>query len=354
MRHFPTLEESIEHLRTIQIRGVVVNVPPTSLRVPVMAPVVFEPIGPRTLLGEAPHWDHKAQLLYYVDILKSTVYRFNPKNKELTSVKIDGGLVSLVIPIEDKKNQFIITVGRNLSILTWDGKSDTPTKVEHLHTVDTEEEKADFSVFNDGKVDPTGRLWAGTRTTLGEDDFARHKPGVGSLYSFTKGQQPIKHLTGLKISNGLAWSKDLKTMYHIDTDDNKVHAFDFDPVKGKIANQRTAFDFTENNIKGFPDGMTIDTEDKLWVACFGGGQVIRIDPTSGKLLSSLAIPANNVTSATFGGPQLDELYVTTATAFIKASEEDLKNKPDLGKTFRVTGVGAKGFQNHYATDLLSE
>ncbi|CAG2059153.1 unnamed protein product [Timema podura] len=192
------------------------------------------------------------------------------------------------------------------------------------------------------------------KTTLGEDDFARHKPGVGSLYSFTKGQQPIKHLTGLKISNGLAWSKDLKTMYHIDTDDNKVHAFDFDPVKGQIANQRTAFDFTENNIKGFPDGMTIDTEDKLWVACFGGGQVIRIDPTSGKLLSSLAIPANNVTSATFGGPQLDELYVTTATAFIKASEEDLKNKPDLGKTFRVTGVGAKGFQNHYATDLLSE
>nr|CAD7464211.1 unnamed protein product [Timema tahoe] len=196
-----------------------------------------------------------------------------PWGAQASKKSVDGGLVSLVIPIEDKKNQFIITVGRNLSILTWDGKSDTPTKVEHLHTVDTEEEKADFSVFNDGKVDPTGRLWAGTRTTLGEDDFARHKPGVGSLYSFTKGQQPINHLTGLKISNGLAWSKDLKTMYHIDTDDNKVHAFDFDPVKGQIANQRTAFDFTENNIKGFPDGMTIDTEDKLWVACFGGGQV---------------------------------------------------------------------------------
>ncbi|KAJ8883156.1 hypothetical protein PR048_014996 [Dryococelus australis] len=72
----------------------------------------------------------------------------------------DGGPVSLVIPVEGKKDQFVITVGRNLAVMTWDGKSSKPAKVDILSTVDDEEGKQD-NRFNDGKVDPTGRLWAG-------------------------------------------------------------------------------------------------------------------------------------------------------------------------------------------------
>ncbi|XP_021939309.1 regucalcin-like [Zootermopsis nevadensis] len=105
------------------------------------------------------------------------------------------------------------------------------------------------------------------------------------------------------------------------------------------ANRRTAFDFEVNDVDGIPVGMAIDIEGKLWVACFDGSQVIRVDPASGKLLSRIPIPTPQVTSVAFGGPQLDELYVTSADIL---TEEQKKMYPESGAIFRVTGLRVKG------------
>lgn len=103
-------------------------------------------------------------------------------------------------------------------------------------------------------------------------------------------------------------------------------------------NRRIAFDFKKNNVEGLPDGMTIDTDGNLWIACFDGSQVIKVDPVKGELLQQVPIPALQVTSVAFGGKNLDELYVTSASMNIKYEQ-----KPPCGAVFKVTGLGVKGF-----------
>ncbi|PSN53206.1 hypothetical protein C0J52_04508 [Blattella germanica] len=304
-----------------------------------MASPKVEQIAPSITLGEGPHWDHSTQTLYYVDINNSTVSKYVPATKKHTTVKIEGGPVSLVIPLEGEKDKFVITVGRNVAIMTWDGETSTPSEVKYVAVVDTEKGQENNRI-NDGKADPTGRLWAGTMgiNVAKEDEFV---PDAGSLFSFDKNWKPTTHETKITVSNGLAWNEKLKQMYYIDSPTKCVHAFDYDAKTAKISNKRIAFDYAINGVEGFPDGMTIDTEGKLWVACFFGSQVIRVDPIEGKLLTQIPIPSSQVTSVAFGGPQLDELYVTSAN--INLSEADLKKNPGSGGTFRVTGVGAKGY-----------
>ena len=77
----------------------------------------------------------------------------------------------------------------------------------------------------------------------------------------------------IDISNGLEWSLDGKTLYYIDTLTFKVEAFDYQATGGVISNRRTVFDLKAEGIKGYPDGMTIDTRGHLWVACFFGSKV---------------------------------------------------------------------------------
>nr|CAD7455141.1 unnamed protein product [Timema tahoe] len=342
----------------------------------------IEPVGATTTLGEGPHWDNQAKVLYYVDITNSTVNKYDPATKKLNTVKIEGGPVSLVVPIKGKKEQFVISVGRNIAILTWDGKSTAPTKVETLCSVDSDEDKI-RNRFNDGKVDPTGRLWAGTMGP--ESKPAEVELGKGSLFSFSKDlKTPTTHLTNISIANGLAWPHDRKTMYYIDSLDLSVDALDYDKTTGKISNRRKAFDFKTNGIDAFPDGMTIDTDGNLWVACFKAGQldcdwfqevfdyrwlgpsvaelgsylaelmnsvhyllslppctVIQVNPRTGQLLSTVSVPSPQTTSVVFGGENLDELYITSANNHL--SQEEQKKYPYAGYTFRVTGVGAKGY-----------
>ena len=113
----------------------------------------------------------------------------------------------------------------------------------------------------------------------------------------------VKHVTrlldGIRISNGLAWSPDYKTFYYIDTPTREVKAFDYDLSTGQIANPRVVITVPET--LGWPDGMTSDTEGNLWIAMWGGAQVTRWNPQSGKLLEQIPLPAKNVTSCVFGG-----------------------------------------------------
>ncbi|XP_063826556.1 regucalcin-like [Ostrinia nubilalis] len=291
---------------------------------------ITEPLA----LGEGPHWDERVQALYFVSIKECTIHKYVPSTGEHTKTKLDGR-VGFIVPVEGATDQFVVGVERKFLVVQWDGRDGSPAKViKELGEVDQD---VPTTRINDGKADPRGRLYAGTmghENAQGEFD-----PKAGSLFRVDGGG--IKKLVqGITVSNGLSWDLKEKAFYYTDSMDNNIRRYDYDVETGEISNLRYIFDFKKNGIEGVPDGHTIDTDGNLWVAVFNGSCILHINPKTGQLLRKVSIPALQVTSVTFGGPQLDVLFVTTASLNITAEQ-----KPPCGCTFMVTGLGAKGHPN---------
>jgi sugar lactone lactonase YvrE len=186
--------------------------------------------------------------------------------------------------------------------------------------------------FNDGKCDPAGRLWAGTMP-LTEDS------ATGALYCLHPDGRVEKKGGGYSIPNGIVWSADAKTMWHIDSPTRRIDAWDFDNATGTITNRRTAIKITDEG--AFPDGMAIDAEGKLWVAQWGGWSVVRFGPETGEAMARIDLPVSQVTACAFGGPNLDELYITSARKNL--SGENLKKQPLAGGLFKAK-VAVRGME----------
>nr|ADK55065.1 luciferin regenerating enzyme [Lampyris turkestanicus] len=299
-----------------------------------MSPTI-EIVTERVILGEGPHWDVPSQSLYYVDILGQTLHKYVPSTNTHTKVKIEGGPIGFAIPVEGKPNTFAIGLGRKIVEVVWDGVSDSVSSLKTLVEVDSE---AGFTNnrFNDGKADPTGRLWAGTMGP--EPEVGKLEPEKGTLYTFDRNHRIKAHLKTISISNGLAWNLKLKKMYYIDSPLKTVDQYDYDMVKGEICNRKVIFDFDKHSIPGIPDGMTIDSEGNLWVAVFDGARILKINPNTSELLTTINFPTQQITCPTFGGPNLEDLYVTSGQLVIEG-----KTQPaPAGAVFKVTGVGSKG------------
>nr|BAN20343.1 anterior fat body protein [Riptortus pedestris] len=278
-------------------------------------------------LGEGPHWSVDSESLYLVDIHTSELFRYHPSSGKYYSVKLDVPSIGFVTPVAGTKDQFLIGAGTDLQIVKWDGIS---SSVESLNVIHSLSDELKTNRINDGKSDPVGRAWFGTMRTK---DILDGKEG--NFYSFTKEKGSTKHFTGVGISNGMAWNLGKNRMYYIDSLRHSVDAVDYS-TDGTIGNRRVVFDLKKNDFSFFPDGMTIDTDGKLWVACYNGSRVLNIDPDSGNLLGQINLPTSKITSAAWGGKNLDELYITSAGA----GEDD--SDSNAGQTFRVTGLSAHG------------
>ena len=187
--------------------------------------------------------------------------------------------------------------------------------------------------FNDGKCDPSGRLWVGSMAL----DEAKYS---GRLYMIDESGKTELKIDSVTISNGIVWSANQKTMYYIDTPTAKIRAFDFDNANGNISNERVVVEL--NDSLGYPDGMAIDEENMLWVGMWNGNAVIRFDPNTGKILSKIKVPAHNVTSCAFGGKNLDTLYITTAS--VDMTPEEHAKFPLAGSLFKAV-PGVKGVKS---------
>ncbi|KAL7983771.1 hypothetical protein Chor_000647, partial [Crotalus horridus] len=190
---------------------------------------------------------------------------------------------------------------------------------------------------------PIGTMSQEIRPTVVE----RHQ---GSLYTLFPDHSVVKHFDKVDISNGLDWSLDHRTFFYIDSLSYRVDAFDYDLQTGKLCmptfhpyaqingstflgNRRSMYELEKED--AIPDGMCIDTEGKLWVACYGGGRVIRIDPETGKRIQTVKLPVDNTTSCSFGGYDYSELYVTSAAGL---DESSLVRQPQAGGIFKVIRV----------------
>ncbi|XP_060038467.1 regucalcin isoform X2 [Erinaceus europaeus] len=268
--------------------------------------------------GESPVWEAATNSLLFVDIPARKVGRWDSLSKRVQYVTVDAPVSSVAIR---KSGGYVATIGTKFCALNWDNHS---TAI--LATVDTDKKN---NRFNDGKVDPAGRYFAGT---MAEETapavLERHQ---GALYSLFPNHHVEKYFDQVDISNGLDWSLDHKIFYYIDSLSYSVDAFDYDLQTGKIANRRSVYKLEKE--EQIPDGMCIDVEGKLWVACYNGGRVIRLDPETGKRLQTVKLPVENTTSCCFGGKDYSEMFVTTAQDGL--TSECVMKQPEAGGIFKV-------------------
>lgn len=273
--------------------------------------------GPCTHHGEGPVWDAAAGVLRWVDQLAGDVLSTPLAEAGLdapTRLRV-GRVAAAVRPRRD--GGLVVGVERGFALV--DPGSSEPRVLPEVWS--------DPSVrMNDGGCDPQGRFYCGS---MGYDAA----PGRGALYRLDADGEVRTVLTGVTISNGLAWSHDGATVFYVDTPTQRIDAFDFDPDTGAFAGRRAVVNIPAE--VGAPDGMTIDAEGGLWVALWNGGAVHRYT-TEGQLDAVIAVPARQVTACAFGGDALDDLFITT-------SRLDLANgdQPAAGALFHAT-AGVRG------------
>lgn len=248
------------------------------------------------IIGEGAYWDWRTKELLMVDILSGRVIKFSPQGDLIKEYQL-GNHVGAVIGIEDS-DDYLLVEQRGLSVMKPTGAR------EQLLTLITD----DVRRFNDAKADPTGRLWAGV---MGYQENS----GDGALYSYQYGGLMHQMIDDLSVANGLDWTSDGKTMYFIDSPTRKIGVYDINLETAEIQLRR----YIDIPVPGNPDGMTLDADDNLWVALWGGNCVIQLSP-EGKLLRKIDLPVTKVASCTFGGADLSTLFITTASWNI---DEDL-------------------------------
>jgi len=262
-------------------------------------------------LGEGPAYFYDR--LWWGDILGKRIHEYDPKTGAHHAHLFD---VQVTVMVPRQAGGFVLATENGLALL--DRMGDKP------EFVTDPESHLPGNRFNDGKCDPHGRLWAGTMARDGA-------PKCGALYMLDHNLTAAPRVADISCSNGLAWSSDGRTMYYIDTPTRTVDAFDFEVETGRIANRRAVIQIPDGN--GFPDGMTIDAEDKLWVATWGGWSVLRCDPATGAILEKYSLPASQVTSCAFAGDDLSDLHITSA--WVGVSADEIERQPHAGGLCRL-------------------
>lgn len=264
-------------------------------------------------LGEGALWDEREQVLYWIDIMGKKLHRYNPatQNDEVFNVGQHVGTVVL-----DESGGILLAVQSGFA------RFDLET--EKLDIIVNPESHIEGNRFNDGKVDPGGRFWAGTMSY-------NATPHAGSLYCLDiDGTVHIKE-TDVTISNGIVWTADHQTMYYVDSTPRVITAFDYEKATGNISNGKIVIKVPQH--MGSPDGIAIDSKGQLWVAHWGYGAVVCWCPKTGEIMQEIKVPASNTSACAFGGADMKTLYITTAR--IGLSDEKLADEPLSGGLFIV-------------------
>lgn len=290
---------------------------------PESARIAFETLPvPLSQLGEGPVWDTQAQALCWVDITRGIIHEYQTGSGRHRALEMHEmvGAVALF-----PNGDFMAALQGGLARVARESGTRTPIcHPEAAHPGNR---------YNDGKCDPQGRFWVGS---MARDE----RPGAGSLYLLKPDRTAERVVEEVGISNGLAWSPDHNTLYYIDSPTGQVQAFDFEPGTGRLSNRRVAFSIPDS--EGVPDGMTIDREGMLWIAHWDGWQVARWNPDTGKKLLGLKLPAARITSCTFGGEGLGDLFVTSAR--IGLTEKERESQPLAGAVFVFRNCGYRGWE----------
>ena len=266
-------------------------------------------------LGEGPFWDSKRSRLHWVDIIGKKIISQNLDGSNIHALEVDGNPGCVVL-----SDDGTMVAGVDNQISSLDGGG-------NLLKVLADTKEGSGLRFNDGKCDPSGRFWVGSMDR-------KEKNKLGSLYSWNSIEGLVNREQGVTVSNGMGWSPDNSLFYYIDSPTREVSVYDFDLSTGSINNKRRFISFSEED--GFPDGMTIDNEGRLWIAFWGGSKIMCVNPDSKAIEEVVSFPVSKITSCAFGGEKMDQLFITSAK--VQVNEKD---EPMAGKTF-VVSPGVEG------------
>ncbi|XP_050672448.1 regucalcin-like [Leptidea sinapis] len=280
--------------------------------------------------AESPVWDAETQSLLFVDVLRQNIHRLDYSTGNISTKHIGYGQVNVVCLVAGSR-RLLVSVRSALYLLDWEVAGDAALRL--LTTVD---QGLPDNVINEGKADVEGRFWGGTKGPQNGDDVL---PDKAILFSIEQDKfvDPKIHIKPASISNGLAWALNNSILYYVDSPTQRIEAFDFDTQKGELSGRRTIVDITSYGYEdAIPDGMTIDSEGHLWVALRFGGVVLHVDPDARQVVYGYKLPVSHITSVCWGGPNLDELFVTSSKA-----QSDVK-EPLGGAIFTIRGTGSRG------------
>ena len=265
-------------------------------------------------LAESPFYDAQRDRLSWVDITAKKLYTLSGGKKECFDL---GEQTGAAIPLRD--GGFLLAGEKSLRMFS-NGKLRELADMTGLYR--------DYQRSNDAKADPFGRVFFGSSVMDGDGHEAS-----GNLFRYDHGKVAVMQ-RDTRISNGMAWSRDRKTFYFSDSLYYAVFAYDYDPETGDLSNRRELFRIEG----GCPDGMCIDTQDRLWVAVWGGRRIECRNTATGEMEAAVRVPAEHVSSCCFFGKDLNRLFITT-------SGSGLQGETD-GFLFECA-VDAKGTENDY-------
>lgn len=269
-------------------------------------------------LAEGPVWDEKRQRLYWVDISGGSLHILNPSTRNDRSIPMGENIGMCALT---RDGRILVGLEHALYYLDEDG-----TPEPFLGGLAEENSR---NRLNDGKCDRSGRLWIGS---MNRDAMKSQ----ASLYRITADGRCTVMLTGVTVSNGIAWSLDNRTMYYIDTPSGILWKFDYNEAEGTIDHRVPLIDYRQE--PGSFDGMTIDSQGALWIGHWGGFQVSQWDPVSGKKQEVIHVPVPNANCCCFGGENMDRLFITTGTG----RDKRVKAEYPLSGSLFVCSPGATG------------
>lgn len=263
-------------------------------------------IACQCLVGESPVWDQLRAGLWWVDIRAPAIHFHMPESSELRTWKMPSaaGFVALC---EDG----MLVVGLASGIKRFD-----PSNGSLLDLIDPLEGRTNMRL-NEGRVDPMGRLWFGIMHDRGEI-------ASGALLRWLPSREIETLRKGLFIPNGLSFDNNGANVTFTDSADGRFLRLGQTTLQDHVL-------LTSDAASGVPDGAAQDEEDHIWLARFGGGCVLRIDP-DGQIVHRINVPAPNVTAVTFGGADRRDLFITTARRGLSAQE--LLRWPLSGAVFK--------------------
>jgi L-arabinonolactonase len=279
------------------------------------------------LLGEGVQWNHREQAVWWTDILSAKIYRYHLATQQLQSWATPEAVGCFTFSEKDSRILLALASGfawfdKETGALEWLAKPEAGVVGNRL---------------NDGRVDRQGRFWAGS---IVEQKNAPDQSA--GLFCLDAKGQASQHLSGLAISNSLCWSLDSTKLYHADSPTHQIKVYDFDAQTGTLSNGQV-FVTTLQSVD--PDGSTIDAENCLWNAEWGGSRLVRYH-ADGRELSVLPTLVSQPTCMAFGGEDMNLLFVTSAR--IGLSDDALAAQPEAGNLFiyrtNVKGVTESWYQ----------
>jgi sugar lactone lactonase YvrE len=247
-------------------------------------------VDARAELGEGPVWDDRQQRLWWIDLLGGIVHITDPLTR--TDIRVPVGQPIGALALREFGPPVLAVRDGYANLDLSDGR------LELIAPIAPDDQGIRM---NDGKVGPDGGFWAGSMA-------ADESPGRGSLHRLDPDGTVTEVLTDLTIPNGLDWTADGRELLFIDSPTRRVDHFDVGPTGRTVSGRRPIVEIADGS--GWPDGMTLDAEGFLWVCLWDGWAVERFAP-DGRFDRRVELPVAQVTSCTFGGPDLDELFITT-------------------------------------------